>query len=235
VLVFLDPGHGGIDQGTSGTTADGGAVNEKTISLAIAQLTAQQLRSDGIGVALSRTDDSLPGTQPADYTTDGTALTPEGVFNDLQRRVDRANASGAQVFLSIHLNAFTDPAVGGNETFYDSGRPFSDQNVRIAQLVQDSVTAALRAHGYNVVDRGTSDDTSLQGDNLGAVGMRYAHLVVLGPDVPGHLRATAMPGALSEPLFLTNPGEATLAAMPETQDLIAHAYVTAIETFLRSY
>jgi N-acetylmuramoyl-L-alanine amidase len=209
-------------------------VNEKTITLAIAQLTAQQLRRDGIGVALSRTDDSLPGAQPSDYAADGTVLTPEGVLNDLQRRVDRANASGAQVFVSIHLNAFTDPAVGGNETFYDSGRPFSDQNVRIAQLVQDSVTAALRARGYDVVDRGISDDTSLEGDNFGALGVPYTHLVVLGPDLPGHLRASAMPGALSEPLFLTNPGEATLAGMPETQDLIAHAYVTAIEKFLRS-
>jgi N-acetylmuramoyl-L-alanine amidase len=43
-----------------------------------------------------------------------------------------------------------------------------------------------------------------------------------------------MPGALSEPLFLTNPSEASAAADPATQDLLATSYAQAIEQFLRA-
>jgi N-acetylmuramoyl-L-alanine amidase len=232
-VVFLDPGHGGVDQGTSGQTAGGPEVLEKTTTLAIAEKTAAVLQADGVGVVLSRTDDSLPGSQPTDYTPDGKLLTPQGVLDDLQRRIDRANASGAQVMLSIHLNGFSDPAVGGSETFYDPARPFADGNLRFAQLVQTKVVAALRTGGYNVPDRGVTDDTTLQGDDLGALGVPYNHLVLLGPEAPGRLRASQMPGALSEPLFLTNPVEATAASQAETQDALAHAYADAIETFLR--
>jgi N-acetylmuramoyl-L-alanine amidase len=232
-VVFLDPGHGGVDEGTRGQAAGGQEVLEKTTTLAIAEKTAAVLQADGVGVVLSRTDDSLPGSRPSDYTPDGKLLTPQGVLSDLQRRIDRANASGAQILLSIHLNGFSDPAVGGTETFYDPARPFADSNQRFAQLVQTKVVAALRTGGYNVPDRGVTDDTTLQGDDFGALGVPYNHLVLLGPEVPGRLRASQMPGALSEPLFLTNPVEATAASQAETQDALAHAYADAIETFLR--
>jgi N-acetylmuramoyl-L-alanine amidase len=233
ILVYLDPGHGGVDQGTRGLTADGEEVLEKTVTLAVAQRTAALLRNDGIGVVLSRTDDSLPGSQPADYTADGTVLTPAGVLRDLQRRIDRANASGAQVLLSLHQNGFTDPAVGGSETFFDPDRPFSAENERLAHLVQSDVIASLHDAGLDVPDRGVTDDTTLQGDDLGALGVPYNHLVLLGPAVPGKLQASQLPGALSEPLFLTNPPEANAVSQPEIQDALARAYSRALEDFLR--
>ncbi|HVC32653.1 MAG TPA: N-acetylmuramoyl-L-alanine amidase [Chloroflexota bacterium] len=232
-LVFLDPGHGGVDTGTIGTTDDGTTIEEKNVALAIAQRTANHLRQDGIGVELSRTDDSLPGSTPADYTGDGQVLTPDGVLADLQRRIDRANASGAHVLLSIHLNAFQDPSVGGAETFYDSSRPFADQSKHFATLVQDSLITALRVKGFDTPDRGVTDDEDLQIESLGSLSGDYHHLVLLGPAIPGRLRASQMPGALSEPLFLSNPPEATAAVDPTMQELIATAYTKAIEEFLK--
>jgi N-acetylmuramoyl-L-alanine amidase len=232
-LVFLDPGHGGVDTGTIGTTEDGVTVEEKNITLAIALRTAADLRRDGIGAVLSRTDDSLPGSTPADYSSDGKMLTPDGVLHDLQRRIDRANASGARVLLSIHLNGFTDPSVSGAETFYDSARSFGDKNKRFATLVQQNVIAAFRSKGYDTPDRGVTDDQDLQTESLGSLVGSYNHLVLLGPAVPGRLRPSQMPGALSEPLFLSNPAEATAAAEPAVQELIATAYTRAIEQFLR--
>jgi len=230
--VFLDPGHGGVDTGTIGTTDDGTTVEEKDVALAIALRTAALLRQAGLRVVLSRTDDSLPGATSADYTADGTALTPDGVLADLQRRIDRANASGARVFLSIHLNGFGDPSVGGAETFYDSSRPFASQSDRFATLVQQTLVGALRANGYTTADRGVADDVDLDTENMGSLSATYGHLVVLGPGVPGRLRPTTMPGALSESLFLTNPPEATAALQPAMQDLIASSYARAIEEFL---
>ncbi len=234
VLVFLDPGHGGVDSGSRRTLADGRILEEKDVTLALAQRTARLLRDDGIGVALSREDDSLPGLTAADYTSDGQLLTPQGVLHDLQRRIDAANASGAHVLLSIHLNAFTDPSVGGSETFYDASREFAGQNQLLAQFVQTSLVTTLRARGLNLADRGTTADESLAAEDLGALGVPYHHLVLLGPEVPGRLRASQMPGVLSEPLFLSNPAEAAAAVDPAMQEAIARAYADAIEKFLRS-
>ncbi len=231
-VVFLDPGHGGVDTGTIGTTTDGATVEEKNITLAIALQTADHLRADGIDVVLSRTDDSLPGSTPSDYSPDGKMLTPDGVLADLQRRIDRANESGARVLLSIHLNGFTDPSVGGAETFYDPSRPFGDQNKRFATLVQNTLIANLRAKGYDTPDRGVTSDEDLQTESLGSLAGDYNHLVLLGPAVPGRLRPSEMPGALSEPLFLSNPPEATAVSQPDVQDLIATSYTQAIEAFL---
>jgi N-acetylmuramoyl-L-alanine amidase len=232
VVVFLDPGHGGVDTGTIGTTIDGQTVAEKTITLAIAQKTAAYLEQEGYVPVLSRTDDSLPGAEPSDYTSDGKALTPDGVLADLQRRIDRANASHARVLLSIHLNGFSDPSVGGSETFYDSARSFGDENRRFATLIQESLISAFRANGYDTPDRGVTDDVDLQTESLGALDGTYRHLVILGPAVPGRLRPSEMPGALSEPLFLSNPAEASAAVDPAVQDLIASAYARAIDQFL---
>jgi N-acetylmuramoyl-L-alanine amidase len=232
VLVYIDAGHGGVDVGTQGTTQDGQVFYEKNVTLAIAMQTQRLLHDRGIGVVLSRPDDSLPGLTAADYTGDGKLLTPEGVLHDLQGRIDRANTSGALVLLSIHMNAFTDPSIGGSETFYDPDRTFADDNRRFAKLVQDTVVAALRATGDNGTDRGTTDDSTLLSDGFGALGS-YQHLVLLGPAVTGRLRPSQMPGALSEPVFLSNPSEAALAAQPGTQEAIAKAYADAIEQFLR--
>ena len=233
-VVFIDPGHGGVDTGTIGTTTDGAEVEEKTIVLAIALRTANYLRRDGYDVVLSRTDDSLPGSTPADYSADGQMLTPDGVLADLQRRIDRANASHASVLLSIHLNGFSDPSVGGSETFYDASRSFGSRNQRFASLVQNSLIDAYRANGYTTPDRGVTDDEDLATESLGSLDGNYNHLVLLGPAVPGRLRPSQMPGALSEPLFLSNPAEASAVSQPDMQDLIANAYVHAIEQFLQS-
>lgn len=230
--VFVDPGHGGVDTGTIGYTENGTVVEEKMVALAIARQTAQYLDRDDVAVVLSRTNDSLPGIEPSDYEADGTSLTADGVLNDLQRRIDRANASGASVLLSIHLNAFDDPSIGGTQTFYDSSRPFAAQNERFATLVQNDLIASLRAGGYDTPDRGITVDQDLITDRFGTLGADYHHLVLLGPAVQSRLRPTTMPGALSESLFLSDPAEATAAADPGMQDLIARAYTRAIEQFL---
>lgn len=233
-MVFLDPGHGGVDTGTIGTAEDGTLVYEKTIALAIAQRTAAKLRADGIGVELSRTNDSLPGSTAADYTSDGQALTPDGVLADLKRRIERANASNASVMLSIHLNAYTDSSVGGAETFYDSSRSFAAVSEDLATLVQTELVNAYRSHGYDTPDRGVTADESLINETLGTTG-NYNHLVLLGPAIPGQLSPSEMPAALSEPLFLTDPAEATAALDPSMQDLIAAAYARAVEEFLKKH
>lgn len=233
-LVFIDPGHGGVDTGAQATTSSGRQIDEKTYTLAVARRTAARLRADGVAVVLSRNDDSLPGSVPGDYTGDGKMLTAAGVLADLQRRIDRANDSGALVLLSIHFNAFSDPGVGGAETFYDDARSFASENERLGRLVQSSVVASLRQRGLVVADRGLTVDSSLVAEAFGTLGPSYNHLVLLGPAVPDRLRSSQMPGVLSEPLFISNPREADALTRADVQQALADAYASALEEFLRS-
>ncbi|HEX3724352.1 MAG TPA: N-acetylmuramoyl-L-alanine amidase, partial [Nitrolancea sp.] len=218
----------GVDNGATGTTIDGETVYEKTIALALAQRTATKLRAAGYKVVLSRTTDALPGLLASDLTPDGQSLTDQGVLNDLQRRIDRANASGAKFLLSIHLNANDDPSVSGTTTYYDSTRTFAAANLQFAQLVQTDLISGLRAKGYTTPDLGVLDDTDLDGNDLGVLPGTYNHLVLLGPASPGQLRPSLMPGALNESLFLSNVSEATAATQAAMQDLLASGYARAI-------
>ncbi len=230
--VFLDPGHGGVDEGTSGYTSDGTLVTEKTVVLQIALRLAQRLRADGLTVVMSRTTDADPCLTPSDLEADGQTIKVGGVLNDLQCRINKANASHAQVLLSMHMNAYSDPSVSGTETFYDSARTFSGQNQQFAHLVQQRVIDALHAQGYSTPDRGISSDGDVGGESLGTLPDSYNHLVMLGPAVPGQLKPSQMPGALTEIFFLSNPSEATAITDPSVQDIIAGALTNAIEGFL---
>lgn len=231
-VVYLDPGHGGVDTGTQGYTSSGQLVYEKTVVLQIAQRTATMLRQDGITVVMTRTSDTDPCAQASDYTSDGSALTPQGVLSDLQCRINKANAAHAQVLLSIHMNAYSDPSVGGSETFYDSTRSFGAENQQLAGLIQNHLMQALHSQGYTTPDRGITDDTQLQVESLGAMPSNYNHLVMLGPGSPGKLTPSQMPGALCEVFFLTDPSEATAVVQPQMQNLVAGAFALALEQFL---
>lgn len=223
-----------MDQGTAGYTESGDLVTERDMVLAIALRTAQRLRAEGITVVMTRTDRADPCLTPSDYTANGQALMAQGVLADLQCRIDKANTSGAKVMLSIHMNAYSDPSVGGTETYFDSSRPFAAQNQRFADLVQQDLLDALHGQGYITPDRGVTSDANLDAESMGTLPSSYNHLVLLGPAVPGKLRPSRMPAALCEVFFLTDPSEATAVTQPAVQDLIAGAFAQAIETFLSS-
>lgn len=231
-VVYLDPGHGGVDTGTQGYTSSGQVVYEKTVVLQIALRTAALLRQDGITVVMTRTTDKDPCAVPSDLTDDGTELTADGVLNDLQCRINKANAAHADVFLSIHMDAFQDPTIGGTETFYDPDRTFGAQNAKLAQMIQSDVLGQLHQAGYTTNDRGITNDTQLQAESMGAMPSSYDHLVVLGPGVPGLLTPTAMPGALCEVFFLSDPSEANAVVQPSVQNLVATGFALALEQFL---
>ena len=78
--VFIDPGHGGSDPG-----ANGNGLIEKDIVLSIAKKLGSRLQSQGISVMYSRTTD---------------------VYVGLSERAEMANNWGADLFVSVHTNAF---------------------------------------------------------------------------------------------------------------------------------
>ncbi|MHB8577760.1 MAG: N-acetylmuramoyl-L-alanine amidase family protein [Dehalococcoidia bacterium] len=230
--VFIDPGHGSPDPGTSGVSATGQRVYEKDLTLATALRLAAVLRADGYRVVLSRVRDMSVARLSAADVSRG-VYSVAGDHNDLVARVDCANASHAAVLLSLHFNAFSDPSVGGVETFYDDARPFSAQNQRLAALVQQNVLAQFGQAGLTIPDRGTAPDSSDAAPALSQAAAAYHHLLELGPAQPGYLDLpSSMPGVLCEPLFLTDPPEAAVAASADGQYAMAHGLALAIEQFL---
>lgn len=96
--------------------------------------------------------------------------------NDLADRVNLANATNADFFLSIHLNAFGTESANGTETFiYSGGYPGKENNRAIAKRINDAVVSYL----------GTTNR-----------GVKEANYYVL--------RGTVMPAALVELFFITN-------------------------------
>src|SRR5438477_11996732 len=224
--IFIDPGHGGLDPGVVGM-AGGRQVLEKDVALAVGTRLATLLRDRGYRVVLSRTkDSSVTNLGPNDTITG--ALTASAEHRDLVTRAACANAAGASVLVSIHFDAFDDPSVGGAETFYDAVRPFSASNRQLAADLQAAVVAAL-----GVTDRGIFTDDELGAPTLTTSGSLYNHLIELGPAAAGWVDSPSqMPGALVEPVFLTNPAEARLAGDPAGQQRMAVALQRGVVKFL---
>ncbi|MEP7104635.1 MAG: N-acetylmuramoyl-L-alanine amidase, partial [Chloroflexota bacterium] len=225
--VFLDAGHGGPDPGGSGQLADGSALVEKEATLAVAQGLSGLLRGDGYRVVMARTGDTaVAQLSPADF--DAGSLRGSALHRDLLARVACANASGAEVLLAIHFNAFDDPTAVGSETFFDPARPFSDRNRRLAASLQAAISQQL-----HVDDRGVTSDEDLNAPTITDAGAAYGHLVELGPPAQGWVDSpSTMPGALVEPLFLTAPDEAALAARSDGRARIAKALADGLRSYL---
>jgi N-acetylmuramoyl-L-alanine amidase len=227
--VFLDAGHGGIDPGGAGRTETGAAVEESTVNLAIELDTMVILRAQGYRVVVSRTQNTtVTRLTPADV--DGAVLTVQGVFNDVAARDVCANLAKANVLVGIYMDS-GEPRNAGCATGYDQDRPFSAENQRLAALLQDDVLGAMNAQGWDIPGEGVQPDTGL-GSALTAAAVAYGHLLLLGPAKAGYFDTPSqMPGALIEPLFVTDPFEASIAASVHGQQVIATALAEAIEQY----
>jgi N-acetylmuramoyl-L-alanine amidase len=229
--VFLDPGHGGPDPGAAGTAPDGAHLQEKTLTLAVALDMLPRLRHDGFHVALSRiTDSAVARIGPGDLS--GKLYSPQGEHADIEARIVCANDARAQLLLSVHFDAFGEPTVGGAETTYDPDRPFSAKSARFARLLQSAIIGGFARQGWTLPNRGVISDVSIGTPSITQQAAAYGHLLELGPAQAGWLaHPSTMPGALVEPLFLTDPGEAAVIESTHGQHVLAASLCAAIENY----
>lgn len=228
--VFVDAGHGGPDAGA--TAADGGAtLREKDLTLAIANETARSLNRRGYRVVLSRSRDSTV-TRMRAGDLDGRLLAAAAIKRDIVARNACANTARADVAVSIHLNSFADPAVGGTETVYSANRGFSARNRILAAVMQDAVHTSVERAGLAADNRGIRTDEGAGGSALTPEAAAYGQLLLLGPAAPPWFTTpTRMPGAVVEALFLTNPAEARFAATVAGRNALARGLVTGIDAY----
>ncbi len=237
--VFLDAGHGGIDPGAVGTTTTGQTIEEADVTLAVERDAMAILRAEGFRVVASRTRSStVLRLQPRDVSEG--VLSLEGAHDDVAARDVCADKSGAGVLIGIYFDAGGSPRNAGSITAYDAARPFSTANLTLADLLQHDVVAAMDAQGWAVPDDGVVSDTtvgSLSGDpvsgGLAAEAQAYGHLLLLGPAMTGFFSTPSeMPGAVIEPLYVTDPFEGSIANSARGQAVIARGVAKAVVQFL---
>jgi N-acetylmuramoyl-L-alanine amidase len=228
--VFIDAGHGGPDPGAVGVTAAGRTVGEASETLRVALDTLPLLRAAGYRVVLSRTTDGAVA-RPAPGDLAGGVFTGQGVHRDLVARDLCANRATASALVGVYFDASASASVGGSLTLYDAARPFWRANRRLAQLLQSAVLAQLHLRGWSVPDDGVHTDVGY-GSAVTDADRAYGHLLILGPAKPGYFSSpSTMPGALIEPLFLTDPSEASIADSGGGQQAIARGLASAVRQY----
>lgn len=109
--ILLDPGHGGEDPGA---VSDYSGIRESEINLYIAKKVKELLEKENFKVLMTRTEDRL------EYEP-GTTRIEEKRKQDLLRRKNLMDTSGAELVVSIHLNKFGQTRYFGAQTFYPAG------------------------------------------------------------------------------------------------------------------
>jgi N-acetylmuramoyl-L-alanine amidase len=229
--VFLDAGHGGIDPGAVGTTQSGQTVYEASATLPVELDTMAILREEGFRVAVSRTSNSSVVRLSSADVSSG-VLSVQGVHDEVAARAICANDAGASVLVGIYFDSGASSSNAGSVTGYDAVRPFAAANLKLANLVQGDVLAAMNAEGWDIPNAGVAPDSDL-GSAISSEAVSYGHLLLLGPADPGWFDTPSMmPGALIEPLFITDPFEASIAASSKGQETIAKGIALAVTQYL---
>jgi len=223
VLIALDPGHGGEDSGAVGRRG----TREKDIVLSIAR-------------RLKKLIDAQPNTR-AYLTRDNDYFVP------LHVRVQKARRVKADLFVSIHADAWIKPSARGSSVFALSQNGASSSAARwLAQKENEADLIGgvnLGSHNKQVakvlLDLSTgaqiSDALKVGGRVLAEIGkinrLHKKHVERAGFAV---LKAPDIPSILVETAFISNPEEERLLRSSAHQDRIAHAMLSGINDYFAS-
>lgn len=234
--IVIDPGHGGHDPGC--ISADR-KTQEKNIALDIANRLSRKIGESlpGVKTVLTRSDDK---------------------FVTLSGRADIANNLGADLFISIHVNA---QAKGTSASGYSihclgqSSREGNDLFSKNLDLIKRENSVILLEDDYKTRYQGF-DPSDPQSYILFSL-VQNAHLehsLVFAEDVANAMKGgpishnrgvsqdpfwvlwrTTMPAVLVEVGFITNANDLRALRSPADRDRIAESLLKAIQTFKKRY
>jgi N-acetylmuramoyl-L-alanine amidase len=221
-----------------GTTEAGQTIYESDVNLPIVLDTMALLRERGYRVVVSRAEDTtVLALGPGD--TDEGVLSELGSHDDVAARDVCANLAKADLLVGVYMDAGGTADNAGSVTVYDPDRPFSPDNAKFANLLQADVVSVMNAQGWQIPNDGVQPDGgfgSAVGDpatgGLAAAAAAYNHLLLIGPAQSGYFSTPSqMPGAVIEPLYLTDPFEGSIAASAPDRQIIAQGIATAVEQY----
>ncbi len=190
-IIGIDPGHGGVDPGAVSKSG----VLEDEINLAIGlKLKRLVEQSGGIAIMTREEDKGL-------YTEQSTTLR-QMKTEDLINRKELIEDAGCDLFVTIHMNSFTNSRYSGAQTFYYDGNL---ENEKLAGIIQDELR--------NVLDK----------ENRRAAAVR---------DDVYLIKELGIPSVLVEAGFLSHPEEERLLQTEEYQEKIAWAVYVGIMKYL---
>jgi len=175
--IAIDAGHGGRDPG-----AVGGDVLEKDINLEVAKLLSE----------LAAAEEDL----------DPVLIRSLDIFIALEDRIAQAEEAGAVLYVTVHVNSYTNEDPEGIETIVDNTREMDDDSWVLAELIQNGVVEATGAR-----DRGTRTQES-------------------------YLQRTTMPAVSVEIGYITNPAEREKLVTPEYQQQVAEGILAGIRQYI---
>ncbi len=190
-VIIIDPGHGGIDAGAS----NNGAV-EKELNLEIANMLKKYIETNGGVCYMTRTEDK----NTADPNRD------KGIsqkMSDLKMRKMSIDRENADIFISIHMNNFSQSQYKGLQVFYDDN---IEESKILGEAIQNSTEKVLK--------RGNSRKAKATGDKI------YV------------LKGNKIPSVLVECGFLSNGEEADSLKNPDYQRKIAWGIFRGIMDYI---
>ncbi|MGN1097981.1 MAG: N-acetylmuramoyl-L-alanine amidase [Clostridia bacterium] len=193
-IIVLDAGHGDPDGGAVGAT---GTV-ESTLNLAVAKKLQKQLESRGYTVIMTRETES-------GIHTEKSKTIREKKKEDMYNRLDIINSSGADLFISIHMNLFRTEKYHGAEVLYSDK---FENSLLLAELIQAELVAIDPENQTRTVKKSDGD-------------------ILL-------LRQSEIPAVLVECGFLSNIEEEKLLKNKKYQERLACAICDGIVEYYRS-
>ena len=220
VVVALDPGHGGEDPGATGPSG----LHEKDVVLAIALQLRDRINANPSMRAMM--------TRDADF------------FVPLGERVKKARRVQADLFVSIHADAFFTPEARGASVFAlsqdgatSSAARWMANRENAADLVGGvNIAAKDQTVMRTLLDMSTTaqikDSLKLGGEVLGQIGkVGRLHKGSVEQASFAVLKAPDIPSILVESAFISNPEEEAKLRDPEYRAQIVEALARGIQRY----
>jgi len=219
--IVIDPGHGGVDPGAVGKQG----LYEKDVNLAIGKMLRQFLE-DSLKVRVILTRD-------------------RDIYLSLKERTNVANRNAADLFVSIHCNAYMKGSrKSGFETYFLSDAKTNEERAVAArenaslkfdevEMTNDDISFIF----YDLAQSAFLDESNRFAEDIQVSAERHLKIPSRGVKQAGFyvLHGAFMPAVLVECAFISNPDEEKLLRQKSFQRRLAYCIYQGIKNYIEDY